>query len=186
MVSKSCKLDVPKEELENHLRMTYSDNLNGIPIPHPRDLPKHQDPTVMFDDSGIKLKVVRDFVHKARAGSAPGLNGISYKLYKNYPRVLGKLTVLRQQAWKSCTTGMVSGWWYLDTKGNAVKRYHKFSPNIPPKCSRENIFWSSCSPYNNLSDEQSLYKYICPELWDTWLPRMSGTFTNDMILNTLC
>ena len=24
------KLDVPKEELENHLRMTYSDDLNGI------------------------------------------------------------------------------------------------------------------------------------------------------------
>ena len=35
---------------------------------------------------------------------------------------------------------MVSGWWYLDTKGNAVKRYHKFSSNISPKCRRENIF----------------------------------------------
>ena len=30
---KSGKLDVPKEELENHLRMTYLDDLNGIPIP---------------------------------------------------------------------------------------------------------------------------------------------------------
>ena len=74
---------------------------------------------------------------------------------------------------------------YMYTKGNEVKRYIKFSPNIPPKCRRENIFWSSCSSYDNLSDEQSLYKYICPEGWDTWLPRMSGTFTNDMELNTL-
>ena len=40
-----------------------------------------------------------------------------------------------------CPTGMVSGRWYLDTKGNAIKRYHKFSLNIPPKCRRENIFW---------------------------------------------
>ena len=54
----------------------------------------------MFDDSGIKLKEVRDFIHKARAGSAQGLNGILYKLYKNCPRVLRKLTVLLQQAWK--------------------------------------------------------------------------------------
>ena len=98
--SKSGKLDVPKEELENHLKMTYSDDVNGIPIPPLRDLPKPQDPTVMFDDSRIKLKEVRDFVHKARAGSAPGLNRISYKLYKNCQRVLRKLTILLQQAWK--------------------------------------------------------------------------------------
>ena len=40
-----------------------------------------------------------------------------------------------------CTTGMVSDRWNLDTKGNAVKSYHKFWPNISPKCRRENIFW---------------------------------------------
>ena len=100
MESKSGKLDVQKEQLENHLRMTYSDDLNAIPIPPLRDLPKPQDPTVMFDDSGIKLKEVRDFVHKVRTGSAPGMNGISYKLYKNCPCVLEKLTVFLQQIWK--------------------------------------------------------------------------------------
>ena len=42
--SKSGKLNVPKEELENHLRMTYLDDLNGIPIPLLRDLPKPQNP----------------------------------------------------------------------------------------------------------------------------------------------
>ena len=35
---------------------------------------------------------------------------------------------------------MVSGCGYLDTQGNSVKRYHKFSPNIPPKCRREIFF----------------------------------------------
>ena len=94
--SKSGKLDVPKAELKNHLRMIYLDDLNSIPIPPLRDLPKLLDPTVMFDDSGIKLKEVQDFVHKARAGSVPGMNEISYKLYKNCPRVLRKLTVLLQ------------------------------------------------------------------------------------------
>ena len=176
--SKSGKLDVPKEELENHLRMTYSDDLNGIPIPPLRDLLKLQDPTIMFDDSGIKQKEVRDFVHKASAGSILGSNGVSYKLYKNCPRVLWKLRLGRRVLYhRNGVLPMVFG--------NAVKRYHKFSPNIPPKFRRENIFGSSYSSYDNLSDEQSLYKYICPEVWDTWLPRMSGTFTNDMELNTL-
>ena len=118
--------------------MTYSNDLNGIPIPPLRDLPKPKDPTVIFYDSRIKLEEVRDIVHKACAGSAPSLNGLSYKLYKNCPRVLRKLTVLLQQDWK---------------KGIVLR--------------------------------ESLYKCICPEGWDTWLPRMSRTFTNDMEHNTL-
>ena len=158
--SKSDKLDVPKEELENHLRMTYSDYLNGIPIPPLWDLPKPQDPTVMFDDSRIKLKEVWNFVHKAGADSAPSMNGISYKLYKNLPTCPQETHCPPSPGLEEgyCTTGMVSGWWYLDTKGNTVKRYHKYPPNIPSKCWGENIFWSSCSPYDNLSNEQSLYK----------------------------
>ena len=54
----------------------------------------------MFNDSGIKLREVRDFVHKAHSGSAQGTNGTSYKLYKNCPCVFRKLTVLLQQVWK--------------------------------------------------------------------------------------
>ena len=80
--SKSGKLDVPKEEFENHLRMTYPDDLNLIPIPPLRDLPKSHDPTVIFNDSVIKLKEVWDFLHKARAGGAPSMNGISYNYIK--------------------------------------------------------------------------------------------------------
>ena len=49
----------------------------------------------------------------------------------------------------------------------------------------ENIFLSSCLQYDKLFYEQSLNEYICPEGWDTWLPQISGTFTNDMELNTL-
>ena len=80
--------------------MTYSDDLNGIPIPPLRDLPKPLYPTVIFNDSRIKLKDVWDFVPKTCAASALGMNRISYKLYKNYPHVPRKLIVLLQQAWK--------------------------------------------------------------------------------------
>ena len=108
--SKSGKLDEPKEELENHLRMTYSEDWNCTPISPLRDLPKPEDPTLMFSDSRIKLSEVQDFVHKACAGSAPGMNGILYKLYKNCPRIHSKLTDLLQQVWKKC---IVPQEWYL-------------------------------------------------------------------------
>ena len=39
----------------------------------------------------------------------------------------------------------------------------------------KNIFLTSFSPYEKLSDEQSLYKYICPEGCDTRLHRMFET-----------
>ena len=135
--SKRGKLDVQKEELENHLRMIYSDYLNGIPIPPLRDLPKPQDPTVMFNDSWIKLKEVQDFVYKAL-----GMNVISYKLYKKLPTRAQKTHCPPSAGLEEgcCTIGMMSGWWYLDTKGNAVERYHRFLPNIPTKCRGENIF----------------------------------------------
>ena len=60
------KFDVPREELENTLRVRYSDDLNGIPIPPLRDLPKPKDLTVMFANSGIKLKGSPRFRPKGR------------------------------------------------------------------------------------------------------------------------
>ena len=115
--SKSGELHVPNKELENHLRMTYLDDLNGNHTPHLRDLPKPQDPTVMFNNSGIKLKEVRDFFHMIRAGSVPGINVISYKLYRNCPCVFRKLTVLLRHVWKK---GIVPQEWIpteMQTKG---------------------------------------------------------------------
>ena len=106
------------------------------------------------------------------------LRSIYYK--SDQPKIMGIYrfgSVLFMQKW----LGFLAP---LGTKRNAVKRYHKFLPNIPPKCRGGNIFWSSCSPYDKLFII-SLYKYICPEGWDTWLPRMSGTLTNDMELSTL-
>ena len=122
--------------------MTYSEYLNSIPIAPLRDLPKPQDPTAMFDDRGIKLKEVRDFVHMVHDGSAPGMKGISYKLYKtahvssgnslsSFSRLGRRVSYHRGGVWP-----MVFGY-----QGKCSQEVSKFSPNIPPKCWRENIFW---------------------------------------------
>ena len=186
MESKSNKFNVPKEERENHLRMTYSDDLNSIPIPPLRDLPKPQDPKVMFDDSGIKLKEVRDFVHKDRAVSAPDMNGISYKLYKNFPHVLGKLTVLLQQAWKK---GIVPQEWCLadgiwipkEMQSRGITNFRPISLlNVEGKIffgviARRMTTFLMSNHYINTSVQTAGYLAL----------RMSGTFTNDMEFNTL-
>lgn len=82
-MTKSGKLDVPQEELENHLRMTYSDAWKDVSIPPRNDLPKLQDPEIIFDDSGLKLREIREFIHKFHSA-----NRISYKLYKNCANIL--------------------------------------------------------------------------------------------------
>ena len=53
---------------------TYSNNKRDLSILSMNDLPRHPDPTVMFDNSRIKLRQICDFVHKARADSAAGMN----------------------------------------------------------------------------------------------------------------
>ena len=147
--------------------MILLNDLNRIPIPPLRDLPKPQESTVMFDDNGIKPKEVRDFVHKAHADITPGMNGISYKLYQNCPCVLRKLADHVQQVWKK---GIVPQEWCIADgiwiPKESVQKYLLF-PNISPKCRGENFRVSSFSPYDKLSDEQTLYKYICLEVWDT-------------------
>ena len=96
----------------------------------------------MFNDSGIKLKEVRDFVHKARAGSALGMNGISYQFYKNCPCIVRKLTVLLQQVWKKSI--VPQGWYLADViwipKGIQSKGIQIFA-QYPPLNVKGKIFF---------------------------------------------
>ena len=56
-------------------------------------------PEEKFDDSLLKLGEIKDFVRKARAKSSPGINGISYKLYKRCPKILALLWKLLLEAY---------------------------------------------------------------------------------------
>ena len=48
-------------------------------------------PTVMFDETEPRWKEVEDIIRKARGASAPGLNGLAYRLYKSCPRLARRL-----------------------------------------------------------------------------------------------
>eukprot|EP00064_Thunnus_orientalis_P008291 superscaffoldBa00000977_g8314 len=55
---------------------------------------------VQFDISELQLMEAREVVCKARASSAPGPSSTSYKLYKNYPKLLLPLWKILQVLWR--------------------------------------------------------------------------------------
>ena len=95
---KNGVLNVPKETLEAHLQRKDSDPLSDTPRGDFGELSRSQPPEETFDNSPIKLGEVKDFVRKARAKSTPGINGISYKLYKRCRKVFTSLWKLRRVA----------------------------------------------------------------------------------------
>ena len=97
---KSGSLNVPKEELEAHLRRTYSDPERPEALPYIQGLPRPPQPGVPLDHGEPRLAEVREVIRKARASGAPGRNGIPYLLYKRCPEVLRILWGLLRVAWR--------------------------------------------------------------------------------------
>ena len=53
-----------------------------------------------FDQSDVKFNEVAEVVRKARATSTPGPSGTTYKIYKNFPKLLKRLFKLLRTLWK--------------------------------------------------------------------------------------
>ena len=97
--NKSGVLEVPQDELEGHLRRTYTtksqEEVQSIAGPV-----RLAAPTTQFDLSEPRLKEVIGFVRRAHAGASPGPNGIPYKVYKACPRLLQLLWKLLKVVWR--------------------------------------------------------------------------------------
>lgn len=96
---KSGSLMVPKQELEDHLSATHTDNHRFEQREIPPDMPPLPQPGYQLDDSPPRWGEVMEAVKKARAASAPGPNGVLYRLYKNSPNVLRFLWKLMKVMW---------------------------------------------------------------------------------------
>ncbi len=96
-------LDVSKEELQEHIRTQYSDPARNTPLDSPGYVPRPSEPSALFDVSPPKFSEVRQVIQRARSASAPGPNGIPYKLYKSCPGVLKLLWPLMRITWTKQT-----------------------------------------------------------------------------------
>lgn len=97
---KTGKLETTREQLEQHVREQCSDPQRSFPLGTPGYVPRPAQPTAEFNIMPPKLSEVRQVVEKARSSSAPGPNGVPYKLYKNCPKVLELLWYLMRTIWK--------------------------------------------------------------------------------------
>ncbi|GFO21234.1 polyprotein [Plakobranchus ocellatus] len=97
----SGTLTVEREELETHLKKTYSDATREIPLEETTGLVWPAAPGIKFDSNPPSLQEVIAVVNKARAKSALGPNGVPYLLYKRCPNVLKKLHKILRSAWNN-------------------------------------------------------------------------------------
>lgn len=97
---RSGKLNVSKEELEQHIKSQYSDSKRTSHLGSPGYVPRPAPPTLPYNSSPPKLREVEEVIRKARSASAPGPNGLPYKLYKNCPQVVKALWKLMKTAWR--------------------------------------------------------------------------------------
>ncbi len=100
---KSGSLKVSKKELEDHLKKTHTDRQRFEQRVIPPDMPPISQPEHQLDDSPPRWSEVEKTVRKARAASAPGPNGVPYRLYKNAPEVLRFLWRQMKVVWKKQT-----------------------------------------------------------------------------------
>ncbi|XP_063448172.1 uncharacterized protein LOC134727719 [Mytilus trossulus] len=96
----SGQLKASKEEVEEYLREMHSDPKREDELPDIEQLIRPEDPEQVFDESPPKLKEVVDVIKKGRAASAPGPNGVPYKVYKNCQRITRRLWKLIRVIWR--------------------------------------------------------------------------------------
>ena len=149
--AKSGRLDIPQQELEDHLRKTYSDPLKAVPLPPMDGIPPLEEPETSLWAGGLRLYEAREFIRKARTCSAPGLNGKSFKLYKNCLTVLEQLVCLLQRARRE---GYVAQEWcladgvWIPKEENSIG-VGSFCPisstlKVPGSCSNDLEFVDDC------------------------------------------
>ena len=95
-------MNCTKEELGAHVRQTYtrSDPNGDEPLSDMRSLKRPTAPGVSYQLVPIREKEVDEFVRKARAKSAPGGDGVSYKVFKYCDKLRHTLFELSRDLWK--------------------------------------------------------------------------------------
>lgn len=101
---KSGKLECTKEEAEEAVRAAHSDPERNKPLGEIPITTVIKEPTTSFAEGDIKFDEVKAIVRKARASSAPGPSGLTYRVYKSCPKLLYRLWRLIRVLWKNKQT----------------------------------------------------------------------------------
>ena len=98
--TKAGTLQSSKEEVEQHLSETHSDENQWEDLGHCDRIEKVPEPVIPMDTKEPTRKEIVDIVKKSRSASTPRQNGIPYKVYNKCPRILKHLWRLLKVVWR--------------------------------------------------------------------------------------
>ncbi|XP_056314571.1 uncharacterized protein LOC130229674 [Danio aesculapii] len=129
---RSGQLEATKEEVEDHLRQAHSDPRREKGLGEMEKLLKPTAPSILFRSEEPSWQEVNTFLRKARAKSAPGPNGIPYKVYKCCERLRRRLWKLLRVAWKKdflADSWLVAEGCFIPKEGNSsgIKQFRTIS-----------------------------------------------------------
>ena len=94
------RLQSSKEEVEEFVTAAHSDPAREEEIPIPDDLYEYPEVKQEFNMKPPTLKEFSTLLRKTRSKSAPGPNGVPYKVYKKCPGVAKELWSYLRDLWK--------------------------------------------------------------------------------------
>ena len=97
---KGGQLESEIPDVEQHLADAHNDEDSHTELDECSALISPSEPTIQFKTNEIQMEEVREAVQRARARSAPGYSGTSYKVYKKCPKLLKRLWKLVNAVWK--------------------------------------------------------------------------------------
>lgn len=97
---RSGLLTCSEDTINKYLRRPYSDSRRNHPLGVCESLIYPPQSTMDLNLKETSLMKVQDIVKRTRASSAPGPNGVSYKAYKNRPKLLHCLWRALKVVWR--------------------------------------------------------------------------------------
>ena len=177
--NKTGTLQVTKQELEQHIKDQLSDNLRAKPLGSPGHVPRPPEPSTEFDTSPPRWAEVKQAIERARAASAPGPNGVPYKVFKNCPGLLKALWRLMVAVWKA--ESIPPSWCKAVTtfipKPQSVQRHRSAQRG------GENLFLCLGQTDDELPPGEQVRRHQLPEGRRSRIPWLRGTFSGDLGTN---
>lgn len=130
---------ISKEDLDQYVKNQYRD----ASLDSPGYVPCPAPPSILFNTSPPRLQEILEVLKGVRSASAPGLDGLLYKFYKNCTQVTRMLCKLMKGTWKR---GSIPAEWQQaigifipnEQNSNTINQFR----NIPLLNVEEKVFFS--------------------------------------------
>ena len=179
----SGKPTFSKQTAEEHCRKTYCHPERKRPYSPPFNLPRPPEPSVPFETEFLNLGY-DGILNKKRNGSASGLNGNRYLVYKRCPKVRTMLYKIYQRLWKLRKTplGFRLAWQLQLPKSENTSHPSEMRP-ITILNSEARLYWSGFE--RKLSSFMLQNKYIRSVSQKAFIRGVAGCIEHATILREM-